>query len=278
MTRIRALIAPALAVLFVVGVAPTVSLAWTPGVGGGLGVPGWGGDIGPTSPLVGPNWVLAELNGQAPVPGTSVYIQLGADGRVAGSDGCNNFNGPYTVSGSTIDFPEPRASTLRACLPQVDEQAAAFNAMLDNAASYQIVGSGLRLMDASGATLAVFMAQEQSLAGTAWQVTGFNNGRQAVVSVLSGTSITATFGEDGRVAGSAGCNQYNATYTIDGDRITIGPAATTRRFCAEPAGVMEQESQYLAALQSAATYTLRGNTLEFRTADGALAVTLRPAG
>jgi heat shock protein HslJ len=277
MKRYPTLLAPVFVVLLVAGVAPAVSLAWGPNLGGGLGLPGWGGDVGPTSPLVGPNWTLTELNGQPPVPGTSVYIQFDADGRVAGSDGCNSFTGPYTVSGSTIDFPEPRASTLRACLPEVGAQAAAFNAALDNAATYQIVGSGLRLIDAGGATLAVFMAQDQSLAGTAWEVTGFNNGRQAVVSVLAGTSITATFGEDGRVAGSAGCNQYNASYTVDGDKTTIGPAASTRRFCAEPAGVMEQEAQFLAALQTAATYTLRGDMLELRTADGALAVTLKPA-
>ena len=39
------------------------------------------------------------------------------------------------------------------------------------------------------------MAQDQSLAGTAWEVTGFNNGRQAVVSVLAGTSLTAIFNQ-----------------------------------------------------------------------------------
>jgi heat shock protein HslJ len=35
---------------------------------------------------------------------------------------------------------------------------------------------------------------------------------------------------------------------------------------------MDQESQYLAALQTASTYLEEGNTLELRTQDGALAV------
>jgi heat shock protein HslJ len=35
--------------------------------------------------------------------------------------------------------------------------------------------------------------------------------------------------------------------------------------------VMDQEQQYLAALQSAATYRIDGSKLELRTADGALA-------
>ena len=56
----------------------------------------------------------------------------------------------------------------------------------------------------------------------------------------------------------------------DGDAIEIGPIASTERACLEPEGVMEQESLYLAALQTAATYSVRGETMEMRTEDGAL--------
>jgi heat shock protein HslJ len=35
---------------------------------------------------------------------------------------------------------------------------------------------------------------------------------------------------------------------------------------------MEQEAQYLSALETAATYKIEGKVLELRTADGALAV------
>ena len=38
--------------------------------------------------------------------------------------------------------------------------------------------------------------------------------------------------------------------------------------CAQP--VMEQEQQYLAAIQQAATYTIQGTRLELRSVDGAL--------
>ncbi len=65
-------------------------------------------------------------------------------------------------------------------------------------------------------------------------------------------------------------NDYNATYSLDGSSITIGPVATTRK--AGPAELMEQESLYLAALQSAATYSLQGDKLELRDAQDAIAV------
>jgi hypothetical protein len=71
------------------------------------------------------------------------------------------------------------------------------------------------------------------------------------------------------LTGSAGCNRYTAAYEIDGDSISIGPAASTRMFCAEPEGVMEQETAYLAALELAASYAIQGDTLELWSAEGA---------
>lgn len=116
------------------------------------------------------------------------------------------------------------------------------------------------------------MASSQDLAGTAWDVLSYNNGREALVSLLLGTEITADFGSDGRVSGNAGCNQYFASYAVDGKAIEIGPAGTTRMFCADPPGVMERESEYLAAIESAATYSIQGNPLEMRTAADQMAI------
>jgi heat shock protein HslJ/LysM repeat protein len=65
--------------------------------------------------------------------------------------------------------------------------------------------------------------------------------------VAPDTTITADFTADA-VAGSAGCNTYNAAISSDsGQNLTVGPAITTRMACPEPA--MTQETQYLTALQ-----------------------------
>jgi hypothetical protein len=42
-------------------------------------------------------------------------------------------------------------------------------------------------------------------------VTGYNNGKQAVVSVVIGSELTADFKADGNLGGSAGCNSYFAS-------------------------------------------------------------------
>ena len=48
--------------------------------------------------------------------------------------------------------------------------------------------------------------------------------------------------------------------------------------CAEPEGVMEQESLYLAALETANVYSIDGDRLQLRTSEGSLVADYRAAG
>jgi heat shock protein HslJ len=105
-------------------------------------------------------------------------------------------------------------------------------------------------------------------------VTGYNNGKGGVVSILADTEITATFNADGQVNGKAGCNNYFADYSVDGTEITVGPAGVTRKFCAAPEGIMDQEAEFLAALASAGSYEIQGDRLDLYRDDGARAMTL----
>ena len=225
--------------------------------------------------ITGKVWVLDRLNGAAPVPNTIITAEFTEDGQVGGSAGCNSYSGPYTVSGSSIEFKQPMASTMMACEEPVMEQETAYFQVLAAAKSFAVKGDQLTLNDAGGKALATYKAQSQSLDGTSWQVISYNNGNQAVTSVLAGTELTAIFGTDGNLSGSSGCNTYVGSYKVDGYKITIGPLASTKKFCIDPAGVMDQESQFLAALQSAAAYKMEGNRLELRTQDGALAADLQ---
>ena len=215
-------------------------------------------------------WLLAELNGVSPLPGTSITADFSEDGTVAGSSGCNNYSTSYAVDGDQIEFGEQIASTMMACPEPVMEQERAYLDALSNSTRFEIVNDELVLYDAGDGELARFAAVDQSLAGTNWEVIAYNNGKEAVVSVINGTQITAAFDVDGQVAGSAGCNNYFASYETDGEGISIGPAGSTRMMCNEPAGIMEQEGQYLAALETAARYRIEGDTMEMRTADGAI--------
>ena len=85
------------------------------------------------------------------------------------------------------------------------------------------------------------------------------------------------FGNDGKLSGSAGCNNFNATYRAEGSALSIETPAATRMMCAQPEGRMAQEAQFLAALASTAQARREGDRIELRTADDALAVSARLA-
>ena len=165
---------------------------------------------------------------------------------------------------------------MMACMAEVMQQESDFIAALATTRTYEIKDGRLILAGEAGKELAVFVPlQPAALAGVEWQAVMVNNGKEAVTSVLASTEITAQFSEDGRLTGKSGCNTYNTTYKTDGSAISIQPAATTRMAC--PPEVMEQEAQYLSALQSASKFKLGEKTLELRTAEGALLVSYKSA-
>ncbi len=223
------------------------------------------------SALGGTNWVLSTLNGQLPLAGTSVTLQLGEDGSATGSDGCNRFTTTYTASRSTISF-EPAASTMMACPPAVATQAGDFMAALTTANRYQLRGGQLILLDGNR-VLASFVAAKADLAGTTWLVTGYNNGREAVVSPLLGADIIVNIDDANLISGNAGCNDFFASVqATSSGAIEVSGIGATRRLCTNPAGVMEQEAEFFAALESAATFTVEGDFIELRNGDDAIAV------
>jgi heat shock protein HslJ len=222
-------------------------------------------------PLDGTSWILASLPGRSSLIGSPATLAFERD-HARGSDGCNRYGVPVSMKGATITFGPRGMSTQMACAPDVMQQAESFIAALNGAKSYRVEGGQLRLLGADGAVLATFAAQSKSLAGTHWNVTGINNGRQALVSVAGGTAVTMSFGNDGRVSGSAGCNLFNARYEADGTKIRIIAPAATRKMCPGE-DVMAQEQQFLKALEAVTTLRVEGNRVEFRDAGGAMQVT-----
>ena len=67
--------------------------------------------------------------------------------------------------------------------------------------------------------------------------------------VPEGVKVTVVFG-DGRVSGSGGCNRYSAGVVETGPQgVSIGPAASTKMACPDPAGGFED--RYFSALRAA---------------------------
>jgi heat shock protein HslJ len=225
----------------------------------------------PAFDLADTNWVLSSLDGRLPLPGAALTLQLDKDGAATGSDGCNQFRATYSRNENKLTFKQPAAGTMIACSEPVMKQSALYLNALAKTTEYMATERALILFGGNE-ILATFVAEAQGLSDTAWDVINFNNGRNAVVGVLPETELTALFGADGSVTGSAGCNEYVATYAAISNTIKINTPGTTLRFCAEPKGVMDQEFEFLNALASAATYNITGDVMQMRTADDQLAL------
>ncbi|MCB0225273.1 MAG: META domain-containing protein, partial [Anaerolineae bacterium] len=223
--------------------------------------------------LTGPVWAWQQTqmnNGDLFTPDDpgNYTVQFMADGTMSAQADCNQVGGSYTVNDDSQMTITLGPSTLVAC-PEgsLGDQ---FTQNLSQANIYSFDGENLLIDLTFDSGTMTFSPQSSELAGTNWVVINYNNGQEAVVTPIDGTELTADFGEDGTLSGSAGCNNYTTGYTVDGSNITIDPPASTRMACAEPEGIMDQEQAYLAALPTAATYQITGNNLVMRTADGAM--------
>jgi heat shock protein HslJ len=93
------------------------------------------------------------------VDGTDPTATYDAAGTVSGNGGCNTFNGPAVVDGTSIAI-GPLASTKMACADQAaSDQETYYFAALQNATTWEVRGSTLELRDDSGALQVLFEAR-----------------------------------------------------------------------------------------------------------------------
>jgi len=218
--------------------------------------------------IEGPIWRLTYVRGLDPIALRDAARPVTAGfkaGRISGYSGCNQFFGPYTVDRDRVVIGR-LAGSMMACEERAMAVENAVHAALSGTFRYVLADRHLTLLSGTEPVLTFEAEPAPALEGVTWKITGFNNGRQAVVSPLSDTALSVTF-KDGFVEGSAGCNTFRATYTAQADRIVIGPAAVTRMTCAGD-GVMRQEREFLSALASATTWGFMGKQLDMHRADG----------
>lgn len=227
----------------------------------------------------GPVWRLVQIGGKddAKIAGLPEAVTVRFQGgRLQGFGGCNQLAGSYRLEGERLTI-DAIAGTMMACPPPAMGIETAFKAALSGVLIARVVDDRLTLAaESDPAPRLVFdRAPVPRLEGTRWEVNGFNNGRQAVISPVVGTVLSLSF-ENGAIVGHAGCNSFRASYTLAGDHITVGPAAATRKFC-DGKGVMQQEHEFLAALASATTWTIERGMLDLHRPDGERVVLAHPA-
>ncbi|MFN8377536.1 MAG: META domain-containing protein [Anaerolineae bacterium] len=207
-------------------------------------------------PLVGTTWQWV----QTMTPDETIVsadpsrytITFNEDGTYSWQLDCNTGGGSYTLDGQALTL-GPGITTLMAC-PD-GSQDAVFSQHISSASSFYFFDGDLYI-ELGGAGVMQLQAAPPALTGTTWQW------QQTVtpVEVIAPTdpaSYTILFNEDGSYNLQADCNSGSGTYTVDGQSISIGPAATTRMAC--PEGSLD--SVFLQQISSAAIYFFQNGDL-----------------
>jgi heat shock protein HslJ len=87
--------------------------------------------------------------------GTTVTLVIDGD-AVSGSGGCNTYNGPVKVDGTSITI-GPLATTRKACEQPIMDQETAYLTAIQQATTYKITGDRLDLLMSDGTFAATFV-------------------------------------------------------------------------------------------------------------------------
>jgi heat shock protein HslJ len=92
---------------------------------------------------------------------------------------------------------------------------------------------------------------------------------------IPGTEITARFGADGSLSGSAGCNSYNGSFIAYDQTLRINQLSGSQALCATPEGIMEQEGTFLSLMQQASKMSISAGQLSIFDSTGSRIIEFR---
>ena len=232
--------------------------------------------------LAGTQWrLLAEGDWEEDAPAvTLVFLD---DYRAAGIAACRDYLATYGASEGRIGFPQMSMvrSSYPSCSDEIRRLEGRFTTDLSRARDYSVdkdaASSRLIIRTSRGRTLTFepLLPAVESIADGNWVLKAFvkvhvtESGwrHMRVTNLRPGSKVTMSFEEDG-VFGSAGCNSYSAQHSIGDEEITLTSPGVTRRVCATPDGVMQQETRFLNLLPSLTKFHIYGDRLFIFTGEG----------
>ena len=233
------------------------------------------------APLEGTLWTLTSLgpvdNPRPPVEGANITATFSRrygmpSGLMSGNTGCNDYASAYYANLEDMWINMPGTSS-ESCTPEMVSEEMVYFQALDAARSYRILGNELQIFfDDQVLNFVVTAPPAETgplapLDGTQWWLYSIDTTR-----VISGSEITTLLainadGITGTISGSAGCNDYNAEIV---GLFQVSGLIATPSICEQPDGVMEQESAYLAALETSQEIAWDGGMLTINTGLGTL--------
>ncbi|MEV0255197.1 META domain-containing protein [Streptomyces sp. NPDC050732] len=223
--------------------------------------------------LTGVRWNVESLTlggKKHDAPGDA-HLKIGENGRAGGSFGCNSVGADVTIKDGTVEFGQP-LTTKRACADdgRMTFEKNALRTLGEQKFTAKVAGDRMTLTTAKGDRVA-FTSQpaepDAPLTGTKWRVDAVGDAETtASLPKDVADKVHLTFGEDGKVRGSLGCNSVTAKAEAKDGRITFGAPATTRKLCQGEA--MTTERKLLKIFDGTARYEVERGNLKITAADG----------
>ncbi|MFJ7267336.1 META domain-containing protein [Streptomyces sp. NPDC099050] len=200
----------------------------------------------------------------------SVERGKGYEAEATGNYGCNGFTAAVVFDSAATMTVSPGAHTDMACADLPFETA--FAKLFRGSLTVEQGQETITLKTSDGSTIALNSkppAPAAPLVATQWTVDSLIKGDTAS-SVPAGAEGRARFtvGADGTVSGNLGCNRFNASAAVEGNRLTVGPLTSTRMACEGGPGEVER----------ALTELFGGGPLDWKTQGDALTLTATRSG
>lgn len=178
--------------------------------------------------------------------------------KVSGNSGCNSFNGKFSYNNGIFEAPN-LASTMMACIGKNQEPL--FHELLGKPSTLSIKNGEL-IFSQNNQPVLVFT---KALPLSAIELTG-----SWKLESMEGKSANFDFPEkvptllfdfsSNRISGNAGCNGYNAPFSLSNNVLEVQPLMTTKMMC----GQMDGETKFVNLLPGKNDLELDGTRLILR--------------
>ncbi len=225
-----------------------------------------------TTELENTSWVLNTYGpANSPLlvsPELKITAVFEGDGTMRGQSGCNTYATHLQINQQVITIGEVQQTQFGCSDDESWRQEKTFINALQTSHSIWREGDLLIISYPDG--FLNFLPEQEpsaSLEGTHWQLINIK-AAGSVQPLIPTAIITARF-TDGKILGTAGCNDYHGAYQESGQSFIMWEMILTTESCPEES-IMSQEKQFLSALHSAESFRLDDHTLTIYFSGGEL--------
>lgn len=208
-------------------------------------------------------WILKTLNGQdaksvflGAIPTLEFNFQ---DSTIYGTGGCNRYNGKFSYKEGI--FAAPNLATTMMLCTEDNAEPEFLLALSDGDNILSLVNGVLTITNGGKVTLefekGTPQAEAQPVKVSAETLNGIwtlknIDGAEATSKFENSIPSLAFDFENNRVSGNAGCNNYNATFTLADNQLVVGPIMSTKMACPS----LEGETTFTQAIADSSLLSL----------------------